>query len=680
MESSVYSKDSLYISHIKDISFRCSQCPYIPLIQINQNKNNGFEIETLCRNKHKNNCLIESFIEKACVYNLNSVICSSCNLTNNEEENGFVYCNICKCFYCDHCKSIHQKEHVLISVNKFDSTCNIHNDKIIGYCKDCGNMCLKCHFKHDQNHIFNVLKLISSENLQKIKEKINNDEKIYCLKANEYYKKINELTLNIQKIKSEIEMLNVKLDLDKKFIFIEKKLLEIYQKQNDRMEYCYEIIKNLENCLNVKLDFENKVFNKEKYLIKKLKPLKFNICSECDNILQANNDEISITILNLKEIIKNSDNKINLYLFYIPLFGLKTSIKINFKDNINNIKDVKKLLFQSNNNFHIESNNLLFYEVSDSQFEGVMTENSRIKGDMYIFISPINQMISQNTHYIPLYMISKKVLSAFPRILLIEKNNSFRSLLLKIFYFTRNYINIPQSQNKFTDLLKKNENLDSYLELISFMNEEFNKIEKKESYLIDFYNNLPFNVYLQNQTINKYIIWGPKDYGNDLVKIHSSNDSIEEIIDLINLKQYKLYLEFDSNSKYLENEINLNKCETIYYSKNIIHESLEKQLQNNEIKCPNCDKISKLEKSVRLPELCYIFILDKKIYEEGNKLFFEENINHYILYEKDNINLIKENNSLEESEKNKLIEFLINNNNSILYLKRRSQDDINFIK
>jgi hypothetical protein len=86
MEPSVYSKDSLYISHIKDISFRCSQCPYIPLIQINQNKNNGFEIETLCRNKHKNNFMIESFIEKACVYNLNSVICSSHSLPNELQD------------------------------------------------------------------------------------------------------------------------------------------------------------------------------------------------------------------------------------------------------------------------------------------------------------------------------------------------------------------------------------------------------------------------------------------------------------------------------------------------------------------------------------------------------------------------------------------------------------------
>ena len=150
---------------------------------------------------------------------------------------------------------------------------------------------------------------------------------------------------------------------------------------------------NVNNSLNVKLDFENKVFNKEKYLIKKLKPLKFNIYSKCDNILQANNDEISISILNLKEKIKNSDNKNNLSLFYIPLFGLKTSIKIKFKDNINNIKDVKKLLFQSNNDFHIESNNLLFYNVCDRQFEGVITENSRIKDYMFIFIYQINQMI-----------------------------------------------------------------------------------------------------------------------------------------------------------------------------------------------------------------------------------------------------------------------------------------------
>jgi len=131
---------------IKNQELRCKDCfklyifkikPEYPISKLTKKckcSTNDIELFTFLSEYKKNKNL--------------SISCSKCNKTNPKDPN---YCNECQKLFCINCnKEVHKEEnnknHKLITIDKYDFYCIIHqNDNFNAYCKTCKiNICSKC--------------------------------------------------------------------------------------------------------------------------------------------------------------------------------------------------------------------------------------------------------------------------------------------------------------------------------------------------------------------------------------------------------------------------------------------------------------------------------------------------------------------------------------------------------
>jgi hypothetical protein len=214
----------------------------------------------------------------------------------------------------------------------------------------------------------------------------------------------------------------------------------------------------------------------------------------------------------------------------------------------------------------------------------------------------------------------------------------------KIFFFARKYIKLSEIENENRNFEKI---LQEYIQNIRFMDEritkimasEFNEIYQNENdQYKDLRNNFPYSVYLEKEN-NKII-----------VPIFENNFSVEKIIKLINDKNYKLYLDFIPNSKYIkkdklkfnnyrllenENQFNNNNKNNISlnhnYNNNLNQEKTitlydcfelfrrEETLEKgNEWYCSKCKKFVLAKKKLELFYLPKLFIICLKRFSGSN--------------------------------------------------------------
>ncbi len=151
-----FSQQSVFNS--PDITYRCSKCQYIPLINIIKD-GDEYKIKTKCRNNHNEILSIQSFLEKNQNYNLNNIKCSKCNHFR-DKFTMFFYCLNCKDFLCNVFKEAHSHSEETISINQLDSICTVHKGSIAGYCEEIGNMCLECQEQFKNKYKMNYLSFI----------------------------------------------------------------------------------------------------------------------------------------------------------------------------------------------------------------------------------------------------------------------------------------------------------------------------------------------------------------------------------------------------------------------------------------------------------------------------------------------------------------------------------------
>ena len=165
-----------------------------------------------CNKNHTKEVILYKYKETQKI-NLNDIICNICNNNNkgNTHNNEFYYCNNCNKNICPLCKSIHDKNHIIINYDDKNYICNKHNDSFSAYCKDCKeNLCVICENEHEDHNISILRKMLINKNdLLKINENLKNviDKFTYKIKIikeifdkmvnilNEYYK-INESIIN----------------------------------------------------------------------------------------------------------------------------------------------------------------------------------------------------------------------------------------------------------------------------------------------------------------------------------------------------------------------------------------------------------------------------------------------------------------------------------------------------
>ena len=135
---------------IKSKYIICPKCNENAIIHFDSNK---IKISN-CRNGHELKNILWNEFEEIQKYEMNSINCQNCKKINKSETtyNEFYKCLICNIYLCPLCKTIHDKSHNIINMDK-NYICSIHNESYSIYCSDCKiNSCIQCFNEKHKNH------------------------------------------------------------------------------------------------------------------------------------------------------------------------------------------------------------------------------------------------------------------------------------------------------------------------------------------------------------------------------------------------------------------------------------------------------------------------------------------------------------------------------------------------
>ena len=334
---------------------------------------------------------------------------------------------------------------------------------------------------------------------------------------------------------------------------------------------------------------------------------------------------------------------INKIIFYIPKYSMRSTIKImlninrdlQFKDVANKLNQIKE--FRESG---YESKKLNFMDISEKKFKEFYDDDDILcKNKNFIFCSEEDEKYKT---ILPLYISSDNFrdLSAYPRMLYVNKTMSFDEFKMRIYFFARHYINNPFGLKNDEDEFK--EMFDEYYKgksndvekIISYMKKEYeeifiNKNKEKKDLIKKFEKDIPFSFLLKKG--ERIINILDKNIENikliDLGIQEEGEINVETIINLIKKGIFKLYLIFKKRSSYIEIEsLKFNLCSTIKTPKYIENEHSnnynitledcfekfrEEETLNkgNEWYCKKCKNFQKAKKKMELFYLPKILII-----------------------------------------------------------------------
>ena len=236
------------IEESKDKCLRCLNCFSIPLLLYN---NTTHSIKISCNQKHNISIDIKDYLKKGFTNNFYNQICSQCkSKVDVSMEKKYYYCKECNEIFCRTCIKSHnlifnnnnnndeENVHHFINLEKFDTTCILHNETFDYYCLDCNeNICQYC--SHSQHKGHKTLELddtnLKRKEFTKIKDYLNLEKESLNI-ASSLMKKL------IIRIKKEIKTILEYKDAELKF---KENIIKIYEKKIDN----YNIIQNVKNLL-----------------------------------------------------------------------------------------------------------------------------------------------------------------------------------------------------------------------------------------------------------------------------------------------------------------------------------------------------------------------------------------------------------------------------------------------
>ena len=593
--------------------FRCLDCYFIPLLNINENNNN---ITINCLQGHTNQLSLNDYMIKGFDNSLDQVKCSICKF-KREPKMIYKLCEECNNIMCKECLKFHNSKnlnHHTITVRKMDIICCLHHLNFTFFCKKCNkNICDKClnEHKHEEN-------------------------KIICLKDfNFNEKEIEEIKHNIEKEKNVLnDIINI----------FNENMINLQHKFNEMIKDRKQIIKYKNNLYE---SYELKNINYQ--VIHNLKQLKFktDFINFEQNIDELKNIRKVFEFLNEKNKNVDAEKELKYH------FNKYTIIKEN-ELSITGKKENK--IVEEKNYLIIKEKEILINKKKKKE------EEKRIVKNMDIFI---NKNISKREKEF------KSRIVKINNIIIKEKKNEQKNKENKSKNIIANNINFfitKKEKDKYREdidkILAKNNNN----EIVKTGN--INIINDKKSNNEEKIHIIPKNKYKKNITLKDNqeqlksqipsqlnINFKYKNKSNlDLINNNKTKNKIEEkkennFIDQ-NINDKKIIRDYNDNDKFRELEINKNKKLNIYNPKITLRKKIDKNIEENE----NENIINEYEESIKLPmsptikeinpgkKLIESFLLDKS---EKIDIILDEMINTKY---KNNDN-IKEINNTEERMK-----------------------------
>ena len=339
-------------------------------------------------------------------------------------------------------------------------------------------------------------------------------------------------------------------------------------------------------------------------------------CPNC-KFINITFDPFNTLNLNIPESSQNRRNyyysyNINMTIFYVPKYNLRTPVKVKTYDIPKKAKFrdwVRCLKHEINFKYYGKINKMIANKIDEKQSLEIFDEKDErtfkdMDDDKYYFCYDI--IDEKENKYIPIYFKDKNIISEYPRQIMVSENettmDNFRE---KIYFNLRKLILSPlkECKEEIDELSLKifQYNKDTDIEddiIFKLIDKEYQQLfNSKENHVNDydekinnFLEDIPFQLYLTKDfnykdsgrinIINNKNFYDLSPEFIELTKIKSYNDPIKNLLTLLEEKDYCIVLEFNRDSKYINPQLfKLNNC--IGYKLNYI-EIPEKEEQNTE--------------------------------------------------------------------------------------------------
>ena len=341
------------------------------------------------------------------------------------------------------------------------------------------------------------------------------------------------------------------------------------------------------------------------------------VCPDCGNI-NITFDPFNTLTLSLVNKSNESDKANEDYeyidefhIFYVPKYSIRKPVRIIIKNIIKNanLDELFKALGNKRDFIYKDLINELFYiKISNSKLVDFIEDISEIEDHTDDFIFSYDVLDELENIKIPIYFKN----SEFPRVVSGTEDMTLEELRKKIYLNIRKYIYsplVPIEEQKDKDTLSQE--IQNYLhnmnikddKIIQMIEDEYkilfnpeNKDEKIKNNINNFLNDIPFNIYLQEKNSDKKIVIIDKNnffkISEELINllgINSFEDTFSEKLSL--LDNYEIYVDFNTNSKYINNkEMKLNSC--LVYKTDFKNVKIKKKKNNKNISASNNSTIT----------------------------------------------------------------------------------------
>ena len=422
-------------------------------------------------------------------------------------------------------------------------------------------------------------------------------------------------------------------------------------------------------------------------------------CPNC-KFINITFDPFNTLNLNIPESSQNRRNyyysyNINMTIFYVPKYNLRTPVKVKTYDIPKKAKFrdwVRCLKHEINFKYYGKINKMIANKIDEKQSLEIFDEKDErtfkdMDDDKYYFCYDI--IDEKENKYIPIYFKDKNIISEYPRQIMVSENettmDNFRE---KIYFNLRKLILSPlkECKEEIDELSLKifQYNKDTDIEddiIFKLIDKEYQQLfNSKENHVNDydekinnFLEDIPFQLCLTKDfnykdsgrinIINNKNFYDLSPEFIELTKIKSYNDPIKNLLTLLEEKDYCIVLEFNRDSKYINPQLfKLNNC--IGYKLNYI-EIPEKEEQNTEqdsgiITLKKCLKLFSSEEKLKegdewfCPQCKKHVLANKKmeLYYTPKILIicFKRFIKHYTYWEKNDEDILFPINNLDLKE------------------------------
>ena len=361
------------------------------------------------------------------------------------------------------------------------------------------------------------------------------------------------------------------------------------------------------------------------------------ICPRCDfmsitynpfNILTLTIPDIRIINQRHKKFRKKvkkrkEREKVNIY--YVPPFSLMQAKKFEIEvykemtlDEI--IKEIEK----RSENIKITSRDLIFVSVLNKECQKFLEPKKPKKKEDFIFAYE-KENKDDNYYSIPIYLCDNEKLSAYPRILFINKNTSYNDFKKKIYFLVRKFLFFDEIND---DEFVKDKELSDYIEgisnykleeITSFFEEEFELLKGNFQNRKDYKKNPPYKIYIKKElnisNSNEFKINEGMYDNMELLSnngIESGEDIIDTLLDNILKSKEKIYLmvKINKKSNFVKKDVKFDDCKV---------ENYLPMTQEEEIELENKDEDNYINQITL--DHCLEYFTEEECLEEGNEWF-----------------------------------------------------------